>query len=242
METIQKISAAGDGIETDVSSWVFSGEVPKSFDAHVSKSVPFYNEGHDLISKLSEFFIDDESICYEVGCSTGTLIKQLALRHKKRSASFIGIEVENDMVTIANNKCSDTPNLEIVCADALTYQYEKADLIVVYYTAQFLHSKHRQLFFDRIYEALNWGGALILFEKVRAPDARFQDIISQTYIDYKIDNGYTPEEILNKSKSLKKVLEPFSTNANYELMQRSGFSDITTIMKYLCFEGFLAIK
>jgi len=27
-----------------------------------------------------------------------------------------------------------------------------------------------------------------------------------------------------------------------DLLKRAGFSDIMTIMKYVCFEGFLAIK
>jgi len=43
---------------------------------------------------------------------------------------------------------------------------------------------------DRIYERLHWGGALIMFEKVRAPDARFQDYATQIYTDYRLSRGY----------------------------------------------------
>ena len=50
------------------------------------------------------------------------------------------------------------------------------------------------------------------------------------------------EEVINKTKSLKGILEPFSTNGNIEMLQRSGFKDITTVIKDICFEGFLAIK
>jgi tRNA (cmo5U34)-methyltransferase len=48
----------------------------------------------------------------------------------------------------------------------------------------------RQTLIDRIYERLHWGGALIMFEKVRAPDARFQDYATQIYTDYKLRRGY----------------------------------------------------
>ena len=89
---------------------------------------------------------------------------------------------------------------------------------------------------------MNWGGAFFLIEKVRGPDARFQDMLNQLYIDYKLKEGYSPDEILNKSKSLKGILEPFSTKGNLELLKRAGFKDITTIFKYAFFEGFLAIK
>ena len=67
-------------------------------------------------------------------------------------------------------------------------------------------------------------------------------MISQLYLEYKLDQNYTPEEILSKSMSLKGVLEPFSTNANIQMMKRAGFKDITTVFKFLNFEGFLAIK
>ena len=62
------------------------------------------------------------------------------------------------------------------------------------------------------------------------------------YNDFKEKNGLTSEEILNKTKSLKSVLEPYSTKANIDFLKRSGFQDISTIFKYVSFEGFLAIK
>jgi len=76
-----------------------------------------------------------------------------------------------------------------------------------------------------------------LFEKVRAPDARFQDMMTSLYNDFKLGKGYTSEEIINKAQSLRGILEPFSTEGNL-----GGFEDIMTIMKYVCFECYLAIK
>lgn len=67
-------------------------------------------------------------------------------------------------------------------------------------------------------------------------------MMTAVYTDYKIDQGYSSEEIIGKTRSLKGVLEPFSTQGNYDLLKRAGFVDIMTIMKYVCFEGFLAIK
>ena len=81
-----------------------------------------------------------------------------------------------------------------------------------------------------------------MFEKVRASDARFQDYATQLYNEFKIKNGYSPENIISKSRSLKRVLEPFSTDGNMEMLERAGFKDIMTIQKYINFEGFLAIK
>ena len=43
------------------------------------------------------------------------------------------------------------------------------------------------------------------------------------------------DEIINKSRSLKGVMNPFSTKGNYDLLERAGFKDVMTIQKYICF-------
>jgi tRNA (cmo5U34)-methyltransferase len=231
----------GDGIKAGNANWRFDGDVVEQFEAHVRKSVPLYEEGHLLIEKLSDYFIKEDSICYELGSSTGKLIHRLADRHDFRDARFIGIEKEEDMVKKAASLYQKA-NLSFEHADITTYSYEQADLIVAYYTVQFIHPKLRQQLIDTLYEKLHWGGAFIMFEKVRANDARFQDILTGLYTDYKLEQGYTPDEIVAKSRSLKGVLEPFSTEGNIDMLKRAGFVDIITIQKYINFEGFLAIK
>ena len=71
---------------------------------------------------------------------------------------------------------------------------------------------------------------------------RFQDYINQLYYDFKILNGFTEQEIIAKTKSLKGVLEPFTSEENLNFLRRAGFKDFVTIQKKLNFEGFLAIK
>lgn len=232
---------SGDTIEAKNANWKFNGSMVDHFEEHVSKSVPLYHEGHDLITKLSDYFVKDDSICYELGSSAGTLTYKLAERHNFRNAKFMGIEIESDMVRKAKELYKSS-NLSFFCDDMNTVTLEKADLIVSYYTIQFIHPKLRQQLINKIYDSLNWGGAFILYEKVRANDARFQDIISNLYMEYKLDQGYQPEEIIAKAKSLKGVLEPFSTEGNIDMLKRAGFVDILSVQKYMNFEGFLVIK
>jgi tRNA (cmo5U34)-methyltransferase len=239
------MKSVGDKINAARGNWKFSGETAKKFDNHVEKSVPLYKEGHDLICDLSDFFVKEESLIYEVGSSTGTLTFKLAEHNKsKKSATFIGIDIEKAMVVEANKKLkkNKNKNVKFFNADMLKYKMKKADLIICYYTIQFTPTATRQDLINKLYNNLNWGGALVLFEKVRGPDARFQDIASNLYIDYKLRLKYTPDDIISKSLSLKGILEPFSTKGNIDLLKRAGFKDINTIQKYICFEGFLAIK
>jgi len=234
-------NSVGDNITTKNAGWKFSGEMVKDFEEHVSKSVPLYHEGHDIILKISDYFVKDDSICYEIGTSTGILSYKLAKRFLDRDAKFIGIDIEKDMIISAKSKYQ-LHNLEFISADVLDFDFKPSDFITSYYVVQFIRPSHRQLLIDKIYQRLNWGGAFLYFEKVRAPDARFQDIMIGIYNEYKLEQGYTAEEIIQKSRSLKGVLEPFSTQGNIDLLKRAGFVDIISIQKYICFEGFLAIK
>jgi tRNA (cmo5U34)-methyltransferase len=232
----------GDNIHADNANWSFGDKVADTFDDHVKKSVPLYDEGHGLISRLSDFFLPNNSLCYELGCSTGNLTRKLAERHQNRNVKFIGLDTEDTMVNKAKEKTKDFKSASFEVADITNYELEKCDLIISYYTIQFIHPRERQDLINKIYESLNWGGAFIWFEKVRGNDARFQDIWSAIYNDYKLEQGYTPNEIIHKQRSLKGVLEPFSTQGNMGLLERAGFVDIATVMKYVPFAGFLAIK
>ena len=231
----------GNDIKALNANWKFSGDVSKNFEEHINRSVPYYQDGHKLIESLSDFFVKDDSLLYELGSSTGKLSFNLAKRHELRDAKFKAIEIEHDMVTEAKKRYK-SKNLEFICDDIITFDYEKADMFLSYYTVQFIHPKFRQDLINKIYENLNWGGAFIMFEKVRANDARFQDIITTLYSDFKLENGFSADEIIAKQRSLKGVLEPFSSNANIEMLKRAGFVDIITVFKYLNFEGILAIK
>ncbi|OSP55309.1 methyltransferase domain-containing protein [Pseudoruegeria sp. SK021] len=233
----------GQDISAGNAGWTFGDNVPDTFVDHIKLSVPLYEDGHKLTCQLSDFFVKNDSLVYEIGTSTGELIRKLAVHNAmKRGARWVGLDIEPSMIKAATDHCKDVPTIKIMKEDARFMDMERADMIVSYYTMQFVPPRFRQDLFTKIYETLNWGGALIMFEKVRGPDARFQDIISQLYNDFKIQNGFSSEEVVEKARSLKGILEPFSTQGNLDLMRRAGFQDVVTVQKYLCFEGFLAIK
>lgn len=234
----------GDNVAAGNARWAFSDAVAGAFSRHARRSIPLYDEGHALICRVSDYFVHDDSVIYDLGAGTATLLGKLAARHGdgKPKARFIGIDEQASMLEQARRELGTETRVELEQGDINLFDYEQSDLIIAYYAMQFVPPRIRQALFDRIYQSLNWGGAFILFEKTRAPDARFQDIITGLYTDFKLNNGFTPDEIVNKTRSLKGVLEPFSTQGNLDLLTRAGFVDMMTIMKLAPFEGFLAIK
>ena len=235
----------GDNIKAENASWSFGKKVPKKFTQHISKSVPFYLEGHEIITFLSDFFLKEKSRCYDLGCSTGSLIKKISKRHPKKKINFYGYDSVKEMINEANKKNKEKKSVNKIkfkVKNINKINLLKNDLTTSYYTIQFVPPKDRQNLINKIYKSLNWGGAFIMFEKIRASDARFQDIFSTIYADFKLKNGFTPDEIVNKTRSLKGVMEPFSDKGNLGLLKRAGFDDCIPIFQWLCFKGYLCIK
>jgi len=225
-------------------SWTFAGKVPTKFNNHVKKSVPYYNECHNLINQLSDFFLNNNSICYDLGCSTSTLLIKLSKFTNKKNIQFIGIDLEKEMIEFSKKiiKSKKIKNIKVFCKDITKYKLQKSNLIISYYTIQFVNPAYRQKLIDKIFNSLNWGGAFIFFEKIRGNDARFQDILTSLYSDFKEQNNIPSSDILKKTKSIRGVLEPYSNFGNISYLKRAGFKDVQTIFQYLCFKGYLCIK
>ncbi len=222
-------------------AWSFGGKIPNKFEKHIAKSVPLYLEGHQIIVRLSDYFLKDGSICYDIGCSTGNLLKKINKHSNKKKLTFYGIEKEKKMFNYAKLKTKEK-NIKFINKDFKSVAPKKSDLIISYYTFQFISPSLRQNMLTKIFKSLNWGGAFIMFEKIRGNDARFDNILNSLYLDFKEDNKLSTKDILLKSKSLRGVLEPFSDYGNLGLIKRAGFKDVQTIMQSLCFKGYLCIK
>ena len=68
-------------IKSYKSNWKFDKSVAKNFDSHVKKSVPLYDVSHNLCISLSEFFLKDNGICYDIGCSNGALLNKIRVKN-----------------------------------------------------------------------------------------------------------------------------------------------------------------
>ena len=136
---------------------------------------------------------------------------------------WIGIDPIEPMVEKARTHCHGQENIELLVGDAVEFEYEKADLFLSYYCIQFIPPRYRQELIDRIYERLNWAR----FDHVREgqrTDARFQDIMVSLYNDFKVKNGFTADEILNKTSSLKGVWNRSRPRATWDCCGGRGSS------------------
>lgn len=225
------------------SNWKFDSSVVPIFDEHVKQSVPMYEEMHNLIADMSAWFLNDDTNVYDIGTSTGKVIKSLLDRYPNKEVRYLGIDSSLDMCKKAKETLSEYKNVQIVNEDVSHgYEFQNASLITAILTIQFIQERYRQGLINRIYEGLNKGSGFIMVEKVIGSNARFNEIWTDLYHEMKLKNGLTEQHVFAKAKAIRGVLKPYTVDENIELLQNAGFKDIDVFFKWNNFVGFVAIK
>ena len=103
----KKQLSLGSGIHSvEGNSWKFNKNVANSFDKHVRQSIPFYDQMQNFICSISEWFLKDESIIYDLGCSTGETAKNIKNYNFNRNVNFkyVGLDNSDQMINLAKKK------------------------------------------------------------------------------------------------------------------------------------------
>ena len=152
-----------EAIDVDNGNWTFAANDPVILGNHMRKSIPQYDKGHSLILEISEFFVKRESTIYDIGCSNGELTHQLAKKFKEKNAKVVGIDCEENFIKAAKSRYRAITNLKFEKEDAINYTYKASDLVVMYYTLQFIDLSKRASLLRNLYKSLKEGGGLLIF-------------------------------------------------------------------------------
>jgi tRNA (cmo5U34)-methyltransferase len=67
------------------------------------------------------FFVNDGSICYELGVATGALTGKLARHSRRQHVRWIGIDCEKDMIEQARMDTGSQAGVELIVDDICKY-------------------------------------------------------------------------------------------------------------------------
>ena len=223
----------------------FNEPVARVFDDMLERSIPFYKECQQMVVHLTLHFAQKDSAVYDLGCSTGTLLRRLVRAiPEKQNIRFVGLDNSDAMLEKARGKLKGhLKRCELVEAN-LESDFELADasVVIMNYTLQFLPPRRRAAMLKKIYCGLRPGGGLILIEKVRGESDGLNDLFIDQYHAYKQSQGYSKLEIAKKREALEKVLIPLKPGKNQDLLEATGFRQVDIFFKWFNFAGFVAIK
>lgn len=207
-------------------AWQFTPEVADVFPEHVRASVPFYDAIQDLVAEASDWLLPDGGLVADLGAATGITVHRIAARHPERTLRAILYDNEPSMLDRAAEHLSGLTNtsVEYIPADITQpLKHGDADLTLSLFTLQFLPLRARVAALRNARLCASETGALLIAEKVRAPDSRWAEIGNDASHDWKATHGITDAAIRAKARALRGVLQPYPETTLIQAVKTAGW-------------------
>jgi tRNA (cmo5U34)-methyltransferase len=230
---------------TQSSDFKFDQKVVTVFDDMVTRSVPYYLEIQRMIGELAAEYAKVGTHVYDLGCSTGTTLKNMDNTVDQR-IKFIGVDDSVQMLTQCEDnlkKAGMTRPFELKNVDLNKgIEIQNASVVVLCLTLQFIRPLYRVKLLEQIRAGMVDGGCLILVEKVLGEESRLNRNFIKYYYDFKKRNNYSEMEIAQKREALENVLVPYKLSEDIDMLLTSGFSQCEVFFKWYNFAGMIAFK
>lgn len=220
--------------------WEFNAEVTEVFDNMLERSIPDYHGMRSLTTALATKYAQADTTIVDLGCSRGAALKPI-IEAVGDKCGYLGIEVSDPMREAAIKEIGEFA--EIYNLDLRDdYPLVRASVTLGVLTLQFTPIEYRQKIVQSVYDTTTQGGAFILIEKILGSDHAMNTLLVDTYYGLKGENGYTPDQINMKRRSLEGVLVPVTADWNVDLLRTAGFKHIEPFWRHLNFMGWIAVK
>jgi len=230
---------------TEVQTFSFDERVAKCFPDMISRSVPGYETIIAMTGVLAERYAKAHTNIYDLGCSLGASL--LAMRQQSLPEGIIIHGIDNSQAML--DRCEHIVALDesatqvaLTLGDMTEVELNNASVVVLNFTLQFIPLAARTAFIERIFQAMNPGGILILSEKITFSDAHLQELNTDLHHSFKRGNGYSDLEIAQKRASIENYLVAESISAHQARLQKAGFSSADVWFQCFNFASFVAIK
>jgi tRNA (cmo5U34)-methyltransferase len=221
--------------------FVFDAAVAAVFPDMIRRSVPGYAAIVNTIRLLAERYAQPGSGLVDLGCSLGAATVALAAGAAGRGCRVLGVDNAPAMLErAAASTAADYPGIEWRCADIRDVELGDCSVVVLNFTLQFLPAQDRLHLLERVARALRPGGALVLSEKIRAPDTEGDHLLTDLHHAFKQANGYSELEISRKRTALERVLVPEALETHRSRLLQAGFGRVDLWFQCFNFASLIA--
>ena len=229
----------------EIAAFKFDEAVVNVFPDMIRRSVPGYGAIISAIGMLASRFSQENSICYDLGCSLGAAALAMRDSISVDRCRIIAVDSSEAMISRFKqtlDKDSERTPVDVVCADIREIEITRASVVVLNFTLQFVPLEDRADLLAKIYRGMLPGGVLILSEKLSFDDPRQQALQIDMHQHFKQLQGYSDLEISQKRSALENVLlaEPFPVHQKRLLA--AGFSSAEIWFQYFNFASMIALK
>lgn len=223
----------------------FDEAVARIFPDMIKRSVPGYTTIIAMTGLLAGRYATEGSHLYDLGCSLGA--STLAMRQNIQTQRCRIFAVDNSQAmldrcrNIVDTDTHDTA-VELVCAPLQEVTVNRASVVVLNFTLQFIPVQERDAVVRHIYDGLLPGGIMLLSEKVTFEDPHLDQLNIDLHHQFKRANGYSQLEIARKRNAIEKVLVPETLACHRQRIANAGFSSCDVWFQCFNFASLIALK
>lgn len=224
----------------------FDEKVVNVFPDMIQRSVPGYATLISTIGIMAARYAQEDSHCYDLGCSLGAVSLSMRQRIKQTNCDIIAVDnspamIKRAQALLAQDNRSSI-QVELICDDIQDVVISNASVVVLNFTLQFIPLADRLALLEGIYKALKPGGALILSEKLAFENTQQQVFHTESHHDFKRSNGYSDLEISQKRSALENVLIPETLTSHQMRLKQAGFEFSELWFQCFNFASMVAVK
>lgn len=227
-----------------VAAFNFDEAVVDVFPDMIQRSVPGYSAMISAIGLLAGRFGQDNSYCYDLGCSLGAASLAMHQQIQAKNCQIVAVDNSEAMVSRFRSGLQAMPNaqIDVQCADIRDIEIVNASVVVLNFTLQFIPIEDRELLLAKIWHGLLPGGLLILSEKLAFDDDKQHELQMEMHHLFKKAQGYSDMEISQKRTALENVLIAESFATHRQRLSKVGFSSVEVWFQYFNFASMIALK
>ena len=220
------------------SDFTFDDRVVRVFPDMIQRSVPGYALVVPLTALLARRYAQDSSLLYDLGCSLGSASLAMSDAVSARDTAIVAVDNSAPMIEafrrlLADREAPGSVPIHPRCADLQDTHIDRASVVVLNFTLQFIEPAARPAVLGKICAGLLPDGALVLSEKVRFESSEEQALQTEWHHAFKCAQGYSTLEIARKRDALDRVLRPDTVPLLRQRLLDAGFSRV-----YQWYQGF----
>jgi tRNA (cmo5U34)-methyltransferase len=178
--------------------------VGENFNNHVKEQLPFYEMVTDAVTMIVRNYLPENGLIYDIGASTGNITSNIASFAISRNAKVESIERSEDMAKTWRGHGM------IHVVNATKFEYKNFDVCVCFLVLMFMSIEERENLLLNLTNKLKKGGVIIVVDKLLVEGGYFGTVLRRLTLDWKLKNGATAKEIINKELSLSGVQRPMT--------------------------------
>ena len=192
-----------------MNSWTFeSKEIAETFDSHVREQLPWYDMVTDAVVYIARNYLPEYGVVVDIGASTGNMVDKLMPLTFERMADVVAIEKSISMCDVLKNKYKKSDCVVVENSDVTKGDLPKADVYILFLTMMFIPIDKRKALMDSMRANCKQGGVIVVVDKICDHGGYFATVLKRLTMQFKLQQGAKPEDVLTKEMSLAGVQIP----------------------------------